>query len=183
MSSPFVSPILGIEEIPPFGVEKAPRRKRCHLFLIRRKVEWPQALDSLINKCHHDLEHDVDDDTWFVEEYEKEFIGRLPSGREIHRVKTPEEFDAEVAANKAKTVAAEKKKEDDAAEKAAYNGGVCHCIFVTIYNLSMVRVYAQWIPLPLPCPKPTNRPYEARSRPTASWETTKPAGAHFRSQD
>jgi hypothetical protein len=38
-----VSPILGIEDIPPFGEEKAPRRKRHHLFLIRRKNEWPRA--------------------------------------------------------------------------------------------------------------------------------------------
>ncbi|KAI2491466.1 hypothetical protein MHU86_23103 [Fragilaria crotonensis] len=75
-----LSPVLGIEDAP-IGVEKAPRRKRCHLFLIRRKAEWPQAWDSLINKCHHDLEHDVDDDTWFEEEYEKEFVSRLPSGR------------------------------------------------------------------------------------------------------
>ena len=114
-----VAPILGIEDIPPFGVEKAPRRKRCHLFLICRKAEWHRAWDSLINKCHHDLERDVDDDTWFEEEYEKEFVGRMPSGREIHRVKTPEEFDAEVAAKKAEKVAAKKKKDDEAAEKAA----------------------------------------------------------------
>ena len=45
----------------------------------------------------------MDDDTWFEEEYEKEFICRLPSGREIHRVKTPNEFNAEVAAKKTQT--------------------------------------------------------------------------------
>ncbi|KAI2489638.1 hypothetical protein MHU86_24951 [Fragilaria crotonensis] len=114
-----LSPVLGIEDVPPFGVEKAPRRKRCHLFLIRRKAEWPQAWDSLINKCHHDLEHDVDDDTWFEEEYEKEFVSRLPSGREVHRVKTAEEFGAEVATKKAEKVTAKKKRDDNAAEKAA----------------------------------------------------------------
>jgi hypothetical protein len=66
-----VSPILGIEDIPPFGEEKAPRRKRHHLFLIRCKNEWPRAWDSLINGCHHALEDDEDDDTWFEAEYEK----------------------------------------------------------------------------------------------------------------
>ncbi len=45
--------------------------------------------------------------------------GRLPSGREVHRVKTPEEFGAEVAAKKAEKVATKKKREDTAAEKAA----------------------------------------------------------------
>ncbi|KAI2492626.1 hypothetical protein MHU86_21940 [Fragilaria crotonensis] len=76
--------------------------ERHYLFLIRRKAEWPRAWDSLINRCHHDLEHDVDDDTWFEEEYEKdELINRLPSGREIYSVKTPEDFAAEVAAEKA----------------------------------------------------------------------------------
>ena len=135
-----VLPILGIEDIPPFGVEKAPRRKRCHLFLIRRKAEWPRAWDSLINKCHHDLEDDVDDDTWFEEKYEKEFIGRLPSGREIHRVKTPKEFDAEVAANKAKKVAAKKKKEDDPAEKAAAKAAEATAVQLLAGNLKRKRV-------------------------------------------
>jgi hypothetical protein len=45
--------------------------------------------------------------------------GRMPIAREIHRVKTPEEFDAAVAAKKAKTVSAKKKKDDEAAEQAA----------------------------------------------------------------
>ena len=111
------SPILGIPDIP-FGT-KPPRHKQHYLFLIRRKAEWPRAWDSLINRCHHDLEHDLDDDTWFEEEYEKELIGRLPSGREIYSVKTPEDFAAEVAAKKAEKVAAKKKKEDAAAQKAA----------------------------------------------------------------
>ncbi|KAI2495150.1 hypothetical protein MHU86_19381 [Fragilaria crotonensis] len=94
--------------------------ERHYLFLIRRKAEWPRAWDSLINRCHHDLEHDVDDDTWFEEEYEKdELINRLPSGREIYSVKTPEDFAAEVAAEKAEKVAAKKKKEHAAAEKAS----------------------------------------------------------------
>ena len=66
------------------------------------------------------MEHDVDDDTWFEEEYEKdELINRLPSGREIYSVKTPEDFAAEVAAEKAEKVAAKKKKEHAAAEKAS----------------------------------------------------------------
>ena len=135
-----VAPILGIEDIPPFGVEKAPRRKRCHLFLIRRKAEWHRAWDSLINKCHHDLEHDVDDDTWFEEEYEKEFVGRMPSGREIHRVKTPEEFDAEVAAKKAEKVAAKKKKDDEAAEKAAVKAAKATAAQQPTGNLKRKRV-------------------------------------------
>ncbi|KAI2505029.1 hypothetical protein MHU86_9385 [Fragilaria crotonensis] len=74
------SPVLGIPDVQ-FGV-KPPMNERHYLFLIRRKAEWPRAWDSLINRCHHDLEHDVDDDTWFEEEYEKdELINRLPSGR------------------------------------------------------------------------------------------------------
>jgi hypothetical protein len=112
-----LSPILGIPDV--YFAAKPPRRQRHHLFLIRRKADWPRAWDSLINKCHHDLEHDEDDDTWFEEEYEKEFINRLPSGREIHRVKTPEEFGAEVTAKKAEKAATKKKKEDDAAAKAS----------------------------------------------------------------
>ena len=59
------SPIFGIEDTPTFGEEKAPRRKRLHLFLIRRNNEWPCAWDSLINGCHHALEDDEDNDTWF----------------------------------------------------------------------------------------------------------------------
>jgi hypothetical protein len=112
------SPVLGIPDVQ-FGV-KPPMNERHYLFLIRRKAEWPRAWDSLINRCHHDLEHDVDDDTWFEEEYEKdELINRLPSGREIYSVKTPEDFAAEVAAEKAEKVAAKKKKEHAAAEKAS----------------------------------------------------------------
>jgi hypothetical protein len=96
------SPILGVKDIPPFGEEKAPRRKRHHLFLIRHKNEWPRAWDSLINGCHQALEDDEDDDTWFEGENKKEeLIDRLPSGREIHGVKTPEDFAVEVAAKTA----------------------------------------------------------------------------------
>ena len=92
------SPIFGTEDIPPFGERKAPRHKRPHLFLIRRKSEWPLVWDSVINKCHNDL----DDDTWFEGEYEKQvYLGRLPCGRESYSVKTPEDFAAEVAAKKA----------------------------------------------------------------------------------
>ena len=62
------------------------------------------------------MEHDVDDDTWFEEEYVKdELINRLPSGREIYSVKTPEDFAAEIA----EKVAAKTKKEHAAAEKAS----------------------------------------------------------------
>ncbi len=61
----------------------------------------------------------MDDDTWFEEEYEIEFVGRMPNGWEMHRFKTPEEFDAEVPAMKARKVVAKKKKDDEAAEKAA----------------------------------------------------------------
>jgi hypothetical protein len=60
----------------------------------------------------------MDDDTWFKEEYKTELIGRLPSGRKIYSVKTPEDFAAEVAAKKAKMDAAKEKKEIAAAEKA-----------------------------------------------------------------
>ncbi len=114
------SPILGVEDIPPFGEEKAPRRKWHHLFLICRKNEWPRAWDSLINGCHQALEDDEDDDTWFKGEYKKEeLINRLPSGQEIDGVKTPKDFAVEVAAKKAEKAAAKKKKLDSAAENAA----------------------------------------------------------------
>ncbi len=56
-----LSPILGIPDV--YFAAKPPRRQRHHLFLIRHKADWPRAWDSLINKCHHDLEHDEDDDT------------------------------------------------------------------------------------------------------------------------
>ncbi len=66
------------------------------------------------------MEDDEDDDTWFEGEYEKEeLIDRLPSGREIHGVKTPEDFAVEVAAKTAEKVAAKKKKLDSATENAA----------------------------------------------------------------
>ena len=61
----------------------------------------------------------MDGDTWFEEEYKKELIDRLPSGRQIYSVnKTPEDFAAEVAAKKNEKVDAKEKKEDAAAEKA-----------------------------------------------------------------
>ena len=47
------------------------------------------------------------------------YINRLPSGRDIYRVKTPEEFGAEVTAKKAKKAATKTKKEDNAAAKAS----------------------------------------------------------------
>jgi hypothetical protein len=109
----FRSPILGIPDVY-FGV-KPPRRKRHHLFLIRRKAEWPRAWDSLINRCHHD--EDVDD-TVFETDYEK-LVEILPGGTEGYVVKTPEDAAAELAAEKAAKVAAKKKKEKDAAEKKA----------------------------------------------------------------
>lgn len=104
------SPILGIPDVY-FG-EKPPRHKRHHLFLIRRKEEWPRAWDSL---CHHN--QDVDD-TVFETEYEK-LVEILPCGKEIYTLKTPEDFAEEVLAAKAAKVAAKKKKEKDAAEKVA----------------------------------------------------------------
>jgi hypothetical protein len=85
-----LSPILGFPDL--YFAAKPPRRQRHHLFLIRRKADWPRAWDSLINKCHHDLEHDEDDDTCFEEEYEKEFINHLPSGREIYRTRFPKDL-------------------------------------------------------------------------------------------
>ena len=85
------------------------------------------------------MEHDEDDDTWFEEEYEKEFISRLPSGREIYRVKTPEEFGAEVTAKKAEK-AATKKKEDDAAAKASAKAAKATAIQQPAGNLKRKRV-------------------------------------------
>ncbi len=86
------------------------------------------------------MEHDEDDDTWFEEEYEKEFISRLPNGREIYRVKTPEEFGAEVTAKKAEKAATKKKKEDNSAAKASAKAAKATAIQQPAGNLKRKRV-------------------------------------------
>jgi hypothetical protein len=112
------SPLLGTEDIPPLGKAKSPLCERKYLFLIRRKAEWHLAWDSLINAEHHDIESNADDDTWFEEAYEKNVcIGRLPSGRRLFSVKTPDDNAGEVAVKKAAKLAAKKKKEEEVAAK------------------------------------------------------------------
>jgi hypothetical protein len=86
------------------------------------------------------LEHDKDDDTWFEEEYEKECINRLPSGREIYRVKTPKEFGAEVTAKKTEKAATKKKKEDDAAANASAKAAKATAAQQLAGNLKRQRV-------------------------------------------
>jgi hypothetical protein len=113
------SPILGTEDIPPFGEKKASRWDRHYLFLIRRKVEWSLAWDAIIEREHSDLENNVEDDTWFEEDYETKDVDHhvLPGGRVVFGVKTPEDNAKEVAAKKAEKLATKKKKEDEAAAK------------------------------------------------------------------
>ena len=112
------SPLLGTEDIPPFGEKKSSRLDRHYLFLIRRKMEWSLAWDAIIEREHSDLENNVEDDNWFEQEYEKWTVDHvLPGGREVFSVKTPEDNATEVEAKKAKKLAAKKKKEDEAAAK------------------------------------------------------------------
>jgi hypothetical protein len=112
------SPLLGTEDIQPFGGPKASRWDRHYLFLIRRKVEWSLAWDAIIDREHSDLENNVEDDTWFEQEYEKATVEHiLPGGREVFTVKTPQDSAEEVAAKKAEKLAAKKKKEGEAAAK------------------------------------------------------------------
>ena len=113
------SPLLGTEDIPPFGEKKASRWDRHYLFLIRRKVEWSLAWDAIIEREHSDLENNVEDDTWFEEDYETKDVDHhvLPGGRVVFGVKTPEDNAKEVAAKKAEKLATKKKKEDEAAAK------------------------------------------------------------------
>ena len=112
------SPLLGTVDIPPFGEKKATRWDQHYLFLIRRKAEWSLAWDAIIEREHSDLENNVEDDTWFEQEYEKETADHvLPGGRVVFSVKTPEDNAKEVAAKKAEKLAAKKKKEGEAAAK------------------------------------------------------------------
>jgi hypothetical protein len=113
------SPLLGTEDIPPFGEKKASRWDRHYLFLIRRKVEWSLAWDAIIEREHSDLENNVEDDTWFEEDYESKDVDHhvLPGGRVVFGVKTPDDNAKEVAAKKAEKLATKKKKEDEAAAK------------------------------------------------------------------
>ena len=117
------SPLLGTEDIPLFGENKAPRCDRHYLFLIRRKVDWSVAWDAIIEEAHSDLENGVEDDTWFEKEYEKKTVERiLKGGRELFTVKTPEDNAKEVAVKKAEKLAAKKKKEGEAAAKKRKRG-------------------------------------------------------------
>jgi hypothetical protein len=127
------SPLLGTEDIPPFGVKEVPWRDQRYLFLIRRKGEWPEARDSIIKSVHRDVLDNVEDDTWFEVEYEKEGTVEsvLQGGRELFFVKTPDEHAEEVAEKKAKKREAKRKKEDEAAKRREAkrrkeNGGVNH---------------------------------------------------------
>jgi hypothetical protein len=112
------SPLLGTEDIAPFGEKKSSRFDGHYLFLIRRKMEWSLAWDAIIEREHNDLENNVEDDNWFEPQYEKRTVDHvLPGGREVFSVKTPEDNAREVEAKKAKKLAAKKKKEDEAAAK------------------------------------------------------------------
>ncbi|KAI2511533.1 hypothetical protein MHU86_2787 [Fragilaria crotonensis] len=112
------SPLLGAKDIPPFGEQKASMWDWHYLFLIRRKVEWSLAWDAIIEWEHSDLENNVEDDTWFEQNYEKEDVDHvLPGGRVVFGVKTPKDNAKEVAAKKAEKLATKKKKEDEAAAK------------------------------------------------------------------
>jgi hypothetical protein len=73
----------------------------------------------MIEREHSDLEDNVEDNTWFEQEYEKATVDHvLPSGtRVVYSVETPEDNAKEVAAKKATKLAAKKKKEDKAAAK------------------------------------------------------------------
>jgi hypothetical protein len=81
-------------------------------------VEWSFAWDAIIEREHSDLENNVEDDTWFEQEYEITTVDHvLPGGRVVFSVKTPEDNAKEVAAKKAEKLAAKKKKEGEAAAK------------------------------------------------------------------
>jgi hypothetical protein len=67
-------------------------------------------------------------------------MSRLPSGREIYRVKTPEEFGAEVTAKKAEKAATKTKKEDDAAAKASAKAVKATATQLPAGNLKRKRV-------------------------------------------
>ena len=82
------------------------------------KVEWSLAWNAIIEREHSNLENNVEDNTWFEQEYKKATVDHvLPSGRVVYSVKTPEDNAKEVAAKKAEKLAAKKKKEDEAAAK------------------------------------------------------------------
>jgi hypothetical protein len=68
------------------------------------------------------------------------YINRLPSGRDIYRVKTPEEFGAEVTAKKAKKAATKTKKEDNAAAKASAKAAKATAAQQPAGNLKRKRV-------------------------------------------
>ncbi len=67
---------------------------------------------------HIDLENNVEDDTWFEQEYKIATAKHVsPGGRVVYSVKTPEDNAKEVAAKKADKLAAKKKKEGETAAK------------------------------------------------------------------
>ena len=45
-----------------------------YIFLIKREVEWSLAWGAIIEWEHSDLEENVEDNTWFEEEYEKAML-------------------------------------------------------------------------------------------------------------
>jgi hypothetical protein len=86
------SPTVGIPDVG-CALENIPKHKRHHLFLIRRKVAWPQVWDSIINSSY-----DTDD---IALEKEYENVATLANGTEVLTVKTAEEVAADAAARDA----------------------------------------------------------------------------------
>ena len=113
------SSLLAADNIPPLGEKKAPRwDTRQYLFLIRRKVEWSLAWDAILEREHSDLENNVEDDTWYEQEYKKATANHiLPGHRVVFSVKTPEDNAKEVVAKKAEKLAVKEKKEGETAAK------------------------------------------------------------------
>jgi hypothetical protein len=89
------SPTVGIPDVgwTPNGHPKM-QSEQHHLFLVRRKADWPLAWDSMID----DLADDADDQS-VENEYEK--VVTLAHGAKIVSVKTDEEMAADAAKRKA----------------------------------------------------------------------------------
>ena len=66
---------------------------------------------AIIEREHSDLENNVEDNTWFEQEYEKDTVDHvLPGCRMVFSVKTPEDNAKEVAVKKAEKLAAKRRR-------------------------------------------------------------------------
>ena len=83
-------PTVGIPDVG-CALEKIPKHKRHHLFLIRCKAAWPRAWDSIIESSG-----DADDDTALEREYEN--VVTMANGTKVATVKTAEQVAADTAA-------------------------------------------------------------------------------------